>query len=110
MTASGGSRQPAQEPARGIERSHLLSVAEAAAHLGVAEAFVRRLVLQRRVRFYKVGRYVRFRIADLNAFVEAGRQDPVEVDVHALAAHSGSARTNGHRRAAAGESGGANRP
>ena len=115
MKTSGDGRaragQTAHEPGRGIERSRLLSVAEAAAHLGVAEAFVRRLVLQRRVRFYKVGRYVRFRIADLNTFVEAGRQDPVEVDVHALAAHNGSvARTNSHRRAAAGESGGANRP
>jgi excisionase family DNA binding protein len=67
-------------------------VAEAAAHLGVAEAFVRRLVLQRRVRFYKVGRYVRFRTADLNAFVDAGRHDPVEIDTHDLV---GQARPNG---------------
>jgi excisionase family DNA binding protein len=94
-----------------MERSQLLSVAEAAAHLGVAEAFVRRLVLQRRVRFYKVGRYVRFRVADLNAFVEAGRQDPVAVDVHVLAARRDSvARANSHRRAAGSGSGGVNAP
>ena len=60
----------------------MLDVAGAAAHLGVTVAFVRRLVLEKRVRYYKVGKFVRFRPADLDAFVEAGRQDPVELRVH----------------------------
>jgi excisionase family DNA binding protein len=60
------------------ERNVLLDVAAAAAYLGVSEAFVRRLVLERRVRYYKVGKFVRFRPFDLDAFVEAGRRDPVE--------------------------------
>jgi excisionase family DNA binding protein len=60
------------------EGSVLLDVAGAAAHLGVSEAFVRRLVLERRVRYFKVGKFVRFRSRDLDAFVEAGRRDPVE--------------------------------
>jgi excisionase family DNA binding protein len=60
----------------------LLDIAGAAAHLGVSEAFVRRLVLERRVRYYKVGKFVRFRPGDLDAFVEAGRRDPVEPRVH----------------------------
>ncbi len=55
----------------------LLDVAGAAAHLGVSEAFVRRLVLERRVRYFKVGKLLRFRPVDLDAFVESGRQDPV---------------------------------
>ncbi len=59
----------------------MLDVAGAAAHLGVTVAFIRRLVLERRVRYYKVGKFVRFRPADLDAFVEAGRQEPVEVRV-----------------------------
>ena len=33
--------------------------AMAAAHLGVTVAFVRRLVLEKRVRYYKVGKFVR---------------------------------------------------
>ncbi len=64
------------------EGNVLLDVAGAAAHLGVSEAFVRRLVLERRVRYFKVGKFVRFRPSDLDAFVEAGRRDPVEPWVH----------------------------
>ncbi len=60
------------------ENNVLLDVAGAAAYLGVSEAFIRRLVLERRVRYYKVGKFVRFRPFDLDAFVEAGRRDPVE--------------------------------
>lgn len=37
----------------------------------------------KRVRYYKVGKFVRLRPADLDAFVDAGRQNPVEVRVHA---------------------------
>jgi excisionase family DNA binding protein len=65
----------ATQPAEG---NVLLDVAGAADYLGVSEAFVRRLVLERRVRYYKVGKFVRFRPVDLDAFVEAGRRDPVE--------------------------------
>jgi len=61
----------------------LLDVAAAAMHLGVTEAFVRRLVLERRVRYYKLGKFVRFRPADLDAFVDAGRREPVPPWVHA---------------------------
>ena len=60
----------------------MLDVAGAAAYLGVRVAFVRRLVLEKRIRYYKVGKFVRFRPADLDAFVEAGRHDPVEIRVH----------------------------
>jgi excisionase family DNA binding protein len=54
----------------------LLDVAGAARHLGVTVVFVRRLVLERRIRYYKLGKFVRFRIADLDAFVEGGQIDP----------------------------------
>ena len=57
----------------------LLDVAGAAAHLGVSEAFVRRLVLEKRVRYYKVGKFVRFRPGDLEAFVDAGRIEPADL-------------------------------
>ncbi|MBY8853258.1 excisionase family DNA-binding protein, partial [Saccharothrix sp. MB29] len=37
------------------------SVPEAAAYLGTSVRFIRRLVADRRVTFYKVGRHVRFK-------------------------------------------------
>lgn len=55
-----------------MTREHY-SVEEAAAYLGTTVRFVRRLVAERRVTFYKVGRLVRFKRADLEAFVQAGR-------------------------------------
>lgn len=51
----------------------LLDVQAAADYLGVSAHFIRRLVRERRVPFHHVGKYVRFRPADLDAFVEAGR-------------------------------------
>jgi excisionase family DNA binding protein len=68
---------------RPAESDGLLDVGGAAAYLGVGEAFIRRLVLEKRVRYYKLGKFVRFRAVDLDAFVEAGRNDPVEPWVHA---------------------------
>jgi excisionase family DNA binding protein len=74
------------------ESNGLLDVAGAASHLGVSEAFVRRLVLERRVRYFKVGKFVRFRPTDLDAFVEAGRRDPVEPWVHVRSTQRRGAR------------------
>ncbi len=59
----------------------LLDVSGAAACLGVNEAFVRRLVLERRVRYYKVGKFVRFRLADLDSFVDSGCMEPQPVEL-----------------------------
>ncbi|MEU5690733.1 excisionase family DNA-binding protein [Actinosynnema sp. NPDC020468] len=53
------------------------SVTEAADYLSTTVRFIRRLVADRRVRFYKVGRYVRFKRADLEAYVESGRVEPI---------------------------------
>ena len=74
-----------------VEGRALLDVAGAASHLGVSEVFVRRLVLERRIRYFKVGKFVRFRAIDLDAFVEAGRQDPVELRVHVRSSQRRSA-------------------
>lgn len=49
---------------------------QAAAYLGVSPRAVRRFVAEKRIRFYKVGKFVRFKDADLDAFIEAGRVDP----------------------------------
>ncbi len=86
---------PAAEP------TPLVDIAAAASHLGVSEAFMRRLVLEKRIRYYKVGKFVRFRPADLEAFVEAGRTDPVELRVQE---RSPLERRVGRRSAQQGES------
>ncbi|XVV03696.1 excisionase family DNA-binding protein [Actinosynnema sp. CA-248983] len=56
------------------------SVPEAAAYLGTTVRFVRRLVADRRVTFYKVGRLVRFKRADLEAFVQAGKVEAITAE------------------------------
>lgn len=54
----------------------LLSVPQAAERLGTPVRFIRRLVADRRIRYYKVGRYVRLDTHDLDAFIAAGRVEP----------------------------------
>ncbi|WP_280461279.1 helix-turn-helix domain-containing protein [Nocardia carnea] len=54
-------------------RPRYLNVEEAAEYLGTGVRFVRRLVAERRIVFYKLGNHVRFTAADLDAFAEAGR-------------------------------------
>ena len=53
----------------------LLSVEQAAERLGTSARFVRRLVLERRIAYVKLGRHVRISSRDLDAFIEAGRVD-----------------------------------
>jgi len=48
----------------------LLDVAAAAARLRVTERWMRRAVVERRIPFVKVGRFVRFRPADLDRYIE----------------------------------------
>jgi excisionase family DNA binding protein len=56
-----------------------LTVPEAASYLNTSERFVRRLVAERRIAFHKVGSHVRIALADVEAFVQAGRVEPVTV-------------------------------
>ena len=82
-------------------RSHPpLTLPEAAAYLNVSERFMRRLVAERRIAFHKVGHFLRFRVADLDRFLEAGRVEPT-FDHPLLAARAsitGSSRRGGGRR------------
>lgn len=59
-----------------------LDVHQAAIYLGTGERFMRRLVAERRIVFYKVGRHVRFAVTDLEAFAQSGRVDAVSVSWH----------------------------
>jgi excisionase family DNA binding protein len=56
-----------------------LTVQEAADYLNTSVRFVRRLIEERRIAFHKVGRHVRLRQADLEAYVNAGRVEPRRV-------------------------------
>lgn len=60
-----------------MTRRKLLGVVEAAEWLGVQERFMRRLVAERRVTYYKVGRHLRFDVKDLDQWLEAGRVERV---------------------------------
>ncbi|MGD9990598.1 MAG: excisionase family DNA-binding protein [Candidatus Nanopelagicales bacterium] len=51
----------------------LIDVVAAADLLGTPPRFVRRLVAERRIRFYKLGRYVRIDRSDVEAFIAASR-------------------------------------
>jgi len=66
---AAGSRAPADPP---------LTLCEAAAYLNVSQRFMRRLVLERRIAFHKVGRLLRFRVADLDHFLAAGRVEAAD--------------------------------
>lgn len=60
--------------------SKYLTVSEAADYLNTSVRFVRRLVAERRVAFHKVGAHVRIAVADLEAYVQAGRVEPMTRD------------------------------
>jgi excisionase family DNA binding protein len=59
-----------------------LTVEQAAAHLNTSVRFVRRLIAERRIAFHKFGSHVRLNVADLDAFVTAGRVEPIVVSWH----------------------------
>jgi excisionase family DNA binding protein len=54
-----------------------LTVEQAADRLNTGTRFVRRLIAERRIAFVKLGRHVRIDEDDLEAFVAAGRVEPV---------------------------------
>lgn len=67
-----------------------LTVPEAADHLNTSVRFVRRLISERRIAFHRVGKHVRIAVVDLEAFVLAGRVEPITVadvwrDLHGVA-------------------------
>lgn len=51
----------------------LLDVDDAAVRLGVTVRFIRRLVAERRIPYIKVGKFVRFDPADLEAWIDDHR-------------------------------------
>lgn len=56
--------------------STLLDVTDAAKLHGVTERFVRRLVAERRIPFYEVGKFIRFESTDVVDWIDARRIEP----------------------------------
>lgn len=54
------------------------TVEQAADYLNTSVRFVRRLIAERRIPFHKIGRHVRLKVTDLEAFVDAGRVAPFD--------------------------------
>lgn len=57
--------------------TELLTIEEAAQPLNMSVRYLRRAVAERRVAFHRLGRSIRFNPADLAAFVQAGRVEPM---------------------------------
>lgn len=60
-----------------VASARYLTVAEAAAYINTSTRFIRRLIAERRVAFHKVGAHVRLSTHDLDAFLQAGRVEPI---------------------------------
>ena len=59
------------------DNDELLTVAEAAELLKTSERFPRRLIAERRIRFVKVGRFVRIPESAIRDFIAAGLVEPM---------------------------------
>jgi excisionase family DNA binding protein len=70
---------PTPRPAHAEGQRPPLTLPEAAGYLNVTERYMRRLVAERRIPFFKVGRLLRFSVGDLDAFFEACRVEPPPV-------------------------------
>lgn len=55
----------------------LLTIEDAATHIGMSARYVRRLIAERRIVFYRLGRSVRIDPSDLADHVHSGRVDPI---------------------------------
>ncbi len=58
---------------RQADEDALCMPSEAAEYLHVTERWIRRAIAERRIPYVKVGRLVRFRKSDLDAYIEAQR-------------------------------------
>lgn len=54
----------------------LMDTRGAAEYIGVTERFIRRLVEERRIPYFKIGKFVRFSASDLDDFLVSARVLP----------------------------------
>jgi excisionase family DNA binding protein len=60
-------------------KPNLLDIAGAALELGVTDRMVRRLVEQRRIRVYKVGKHVRIAQSDIDQYLQSHMREVREL-------------------------------
>lgn len=72
VAAGGRTRLAMVMQSEHFTQQRLLDVADLAERLCVSERFVRRIVAERRIPIQRVGRHIRFREEDVDAFLEAG--------------------------------------
>jgi excisionase family DNA binding protein len=60
------------------EGRRLLTLLEAADYLAMTEKFMRTNVLRRTIPFYKIGKFIRFDQAELDAWIDERRRPPEE--------------------------------
>ena len=77
MAVSPAQRVQRNEGITEMSTESLLDINQAADRLGTKPRFIRRLVAERRIPFYKIGRYVRIDIKDLDVFIEASLKQGV---------------------------------
>lgn len=70
-------RQLTEQPEGAPMRETYLTVTETAEYLNTSVRFVRRMIADRRVPFHHMGRHVRFALTDLDAWIAAGRVEPI---------------------------------
>jgi excisionase family DNA binding protein len=79
MLAGGGGVDPGdvKTAVHGDQQTHRppIDVAAAATYLGVSERFIRRLIQERRIESFKIGRFRRFDPYVLDAFLDDCRED-----------------------------------
>ena len=63
------------------QRSQLIDVQAAAVRLGVSPRFVRRLVSEKRIGYFKIGKYVRFDPLEIEAWIESQRVESTPLDL-----------------------------
>ena len=77
------------------DESKVMTVNGAAAYLGVSPGFIRRLVAERRIVHYKVGRRVMFRREEIDQFIDQGKRETPDDVPWQLRGHRGrSPRTS----------------
>ena len=56
-----------------VEFEHLISVEDVASHLGVSKDTIRTWIKKGTIPFRKVGRQYKFRLSEVNAWVDSGK-------------------------------------
>lgn len=76
MVENSAAEEVAPSAVAGAARVRYLSAEEAAAYLNVSVRFVRRAASERRLRHFRVGKFVRFDPVDLDAFASVREPCP----------------------------------